>query len=81
MAITDDDVYESMSKFYNYKFNELDMLTDKKSENFKQWTKNEYLSLAKRNPINALKNSNSIFFVEKDGYALGLNDNLKDFLI
>jgi hypothetical protein len=80
MAITDDDVYESFKKFYSYKSNGVDMLRHKSSRNYESWGKKEYLSLAKRNPIRFLKESTGEFFIEKEGYALALSDDLKDYV-
>ncbi|WP_363012178.1 hypothetical protein [uncultured Methanobrevibacter sp.] len=78
-AITEEDVYECMFKFYNYKFNGVDMLKDKSSSDYKSWGKKEYIALAKKNPIKFLKISNSEYFVDKEGYILGLNDKLNEY--
>lgn len=80
MAITDDDVYKSMKKFYEYKSNGVDMLKDNSSKDYQNWGKNQYLSLAKRNPIKFLNKTHGEFFIKKEGYALALSDDLKDYL-
>ena len=80
LNITDDDVYESMKKFYSYKSNAVDMLKDKSSKNFASWDKSKYLSLAKRNPIKFLQKTHGEFFKPKEGYALSLSDDLKDYI-
>ena len=80
MAITDDDVYENFKEFYNYKSNGIDMAKHKKTKDFQSWDKKKYVSLAKNNPINFLKKSSGEFFIDKEGYALALNDELKDFI-
>ena len=80
MAITDDDVYKSMKAFYEYKSNGVDMLKDASSKDYKSWTKKEYLSLAKRNPIHFLNKTSGEFFIKKEGYALALSDDLKDYI-
>lgn len=77
MTITDDDVYKNMKEFYEYKSNGVDMLKDASSKDYKNWTKKEYLSLAKRNPIHFLNKTSGEFFIKKEGYALALSDNLK----
>ena len=80
MNITDDDVYENMKEFYNYGTNGADMLKDKSSRDYKNWGKREYLSLAKRNPIKFLKKSSNGLFINKEGYALSLNENLEKYI-
>ena len=80
MEITDEDVYESFKEFYNYKSNGIDMIRHKKTKNYESWGKKEYVSLAKSNPIHFLKKSSGEFFIDKEGYALALTDELKDFI-
>lgn len=80
MNITDDDVYQSMKEFYNYGTNGADMLKDKSSQDYKTWTKREYLSLARRNPIKFLKRSSEGFFIDKEGYELSLCDELEKYI-
>ena len=79
-AITEDDVYKSMSEFYKYKSNGIDMLKDKSTSDYQSWGKKEYMVLAKKNPIKYLKSSNSEFFEDKKGYILGLSENLNEYL-
>ena len=55
------------------------MLKDASSKDYKNWTKKEYLSLAKRNPIHFLNKTSGEFFIKKEGYALALSDDLKDY--
>ncbi len=80
LNITDDDVYESMKKFYSYKSNAVDMLKDKSSKNFASWDRKKYISLAKRNPIKFLQKTHGEFFKPKEGYALSLSEDLKDYI-
>ena len=80
LDITEDDVYKSMRQFYSYKSNAVDMLKDKSSKNFASWQKKQYLSLAKRNPIKFLLKTHSEFFIKKEGYAISLSDELKDYI-
>ena len=80
LEITEDDVYKSMREFYSYKSNAVDMLKDKSSKNFASWQKKQYLSLAKRNPIKFLLKTHSEFFIKKEGYAISLSDELKDYI-
>ena len=80
MNITDDDVYENMKEFYNYGTNGADMLKDKSSRDYKNWGREEYLSLAIRNPIKFLKKSSNGLFISKNGYALSLNEELGEYI-
>ena len=80
MEITDEDVYKSMCRFYSDPSNGVDMLKDKRTRNYKQWGMKEYVSLAKRNPIKFLNKSTGEFFIKKDGCALALSEDLKDYI-
>ena len=80
MEISDDDVYHSMKEFYEYGSNGVDMLKDKSSKDYKNWGKAEYVRLAHRNPIRFLNKSSGEFFIKKDGCALALNGELKDYI-
>ena len=80
MEITDDDVYYSMKKFYEYGSNGVDMIKHKSTQNYKNWGQKEYVRLAKRMPIYRLNDSHSEFFIKKDDYALALNSELEDYI-
>lgn len=80
MEISDDDVYLSMKEFYSYASNGVDMLKDNSSKDYKNWGKKKYVSLAKRNPIKFLNKSHGEFFIKKEGCALALSDDLKEFI-
>lgn len=80
LQITYDDVYKSMQEFYSEPSNAVDMLKDKKTKNYEKWGKNDYLKLAKDNPIHFLAKTHSELFKLKDDCALALSDNLKDFI-
>ena len=80
MEISDDDVYHSMKEFYEYGSNGVDMLKDKSSKDYKNWGKAEYVRLAHKNPIRFLNKSSGEFFIKKDGCALALNGELKDYI-
>lgn len=64
--INDDDLYNSFKEFYKKASNKVDMLRDKSTQNFMSWNKNEFVSLARRNPIKALIKNSGDFFNEKD---------------
>ena len=80
MEITDEDVYHSMKRFYEYGSNGVDMLKDNTSKDYRNWGQSEYVKLAKRNPIRFLNKSSGEFFIKKEGCALALNENLKDYI-
>lgn len=80
MNISEDDVYKSMKEFYEKKSNSVDMLKNNTSRNYENWTKKEYLKLAYKNPIKYLKKTHGEFFIEKENYSLGLNEELKEYI-
>lgn len=80
MAISEDDVFESMKEFYSYKSNGVDMLKDNSSKDYESWAKEDYVKLAVRNPIKFLKKTNGDYFIEKEGYLLALNPDLEEFI-
>lgn len=80
MEITDEDVYASMEKFYSNPSNGVDMVKDKATKNYKSWTSSDYIKLAHKNPIKFLNKTHGKFFIKKEGCALALNDELKDYI-
>lgn len=64
--INDDDLYNLFKEFYKKASNKVDMLRDKSTQNFMSWNKNEFVGLARRNPIKALLKNSGDFFNEKD---------------
>ena len=49
-------------------------------EDYKKITDREHLNKAKKMPIHFLKKSGKEFFVEKEGYALALREEMKDVI-
>lgn len=80
MAVTEEDVFKAMQTFYSYGSNGVDMLKDKGTSGFKEWGQKEYVKLAKDNPIKFLKKSASDFFIEKEGYALALTEDMAEYI-
>lgn len=80
MAIDEDDIYEAFYEFYNKASNKVDMLRDKSTSNFEKWNKDDYVKLAKKNPVKFLLKSESQCFKEKDGYILALYDEMKEII-
>lgn len=52
--IDDNDLYESFKLFYQNGTNKVDMLHDKSTKNFVNWSSNEYVKLARMNPVKYL---------------------------
>ena len=80
MAIDEEDIYTSFYEFYNNASNKVDMLKDKSTSNFEKWNKDNYIKLAKKNPIKFLLKSESHSFKEKEGYVLALHDEMKEVI-
>lgn len=79
LEINEDDIYESFKKFYSHGSNAIDMLKDKKTRNYKDWSKKEYVSLARRNPMYFFMRSSSDFFYEADNKFF-LTPELEEFI-
>lgn len=77
MAVTDAEVLESWKKFFDYGTNWKDFAAGISYEDYKAMTDRQHLSKAKSMPIRFLKASGKGFFVEKEGYALALREELE----
>lgn len=80
IKVTDEAIYNSFKAFYDRGSNGVDMVKDKGTADYKNWNQNQYVSLAKRNPIHFLIQSASDFFREEEGYALVMNEELRPFI-
>ena len=79
MEIDDDELYKSFKKFYSKSSNAVDMLKDSSTKEFKEWGKDKYINLAKRNPVHFLvRTENDFFYINEDG-NMCLNDSLSNF--
>ncbi|MFA9378282.1 MAG: DEAD/DEAH box helicase family protein [Lachnotalea sp.] len=68
LEINDEDIYSCFKKFYSNASNAVDMLKDKSTHKYLNWTEKEYISLAKKNPINFMTKTHSEFFyINKKG--------------
>ena len=76
LAVTDEEVLESWKEFFDTGTNWKDFPNVNAYEDYKKVTDKQHLSKAKRMPITRLKMSGKGFFVEKDGYALALRDEI-----
>ena len=78
--ITDEDVFKAMHEFYSINSNAVDMIKDKTTKKYKSWSKKDYIKLANKNPIKFLNKTHGEFFIKKEGCALALSEDLKDFI-
>ncbi|SHK05347.1 PLD-like domain-containing protein [Anaerobranca californiensis DSM 14826] len=79
LTISPEDIYQSFKDFYSNPSNSIDMLRDKKTRDFKNWSKGQYLKLSRENPENfLLKTNGDLFF--REGENLSLVPELKEFI-
>lgn len=78
LAVTDEEVLESWKEFFDTGTNWKDFPNVNIYEDYKKVTDKQHMSKAKRMPIRFLKASGKGFFVEKDGYALALRNEIGD---
>lgn len=78
MKINDGDIYRSFKEFYSKGSNGIDLARHKGTSDYENWSKREYVKLAKDNPIKFLSKSSSEFFY-KDGDEFYLNDEIEAF--
>jgi superfamily II DNA or RNA helicase len=79
MEINDEDLFESFKKFYSQSSNAVDMLKHSSTKDFKEWGKDKYINLAKRNPVHFLVQTEGNFFHINEKGNMCLNDALRDF--
>lgn len=77
LAVTDEDVLEAWKEFFDHGTNWKDFAEDISYADYKAMTDRQHLNKAKNMPIKYLKTSGKGFFIEKDGYALAIRDDLK----
>ena len=77
LAVTDDQVLEAWKSFFDNGKNWKDFQTDLSYEDYKTMADRQHLSKAKSMPIKYLKASGKGFFVERDGYALAIREDLE----
>ena len=76
----EDEVVESWKRFFNRGTNWKDFPQVTSYEEYRKITDKQHLSKAKSMPIKFLKASGKGFFIDKDGYALGIRDELADVI-
>lgn len=77
MAVTDGEVLENWKRFFDNGTNWKDFAAGISYEEYKAMTDKQHLRKAKDMPIRFLKASGKGFFVDKEGYALALWEELK----
>ena len=80
LSVTDEEVLESWKKFFNRGTNWKDFSADITYDEYKKMTDKQHLSKAKSMPIKFLKASGKGFFVDREGYALAIRDELADVI-
>lgn len=79
MQLTEEEVLSSWKQFFSTGMNWKDLASS--YEEYQEITDRQHLSNAKKNPIKFLKASGKGFFVEKDGYAIALCEELRDVIL
>lgn len=77
LAVTDEDVLAAWKAFFSRGTNWKDLASDISYADYKAMTDKQHLSKAKSMPIKFLKASGKGFFIEKEGYALGIREDLQ----
>lgn len=80
LSLTDDEVLESWKEFFNTGTNWKDLMTCMSYLDYQKMTDAQHLSKAKSMPIKFLKASGKGFFVEKEGCALAIRDELAEIV-
>lgn len=80
LAVTDEDVLRVWKGFFNNGTNWKDFAADVSYADYKAMTDKQHLSKAKSMPIKFLKASGKGFFIEKEGYALAIRDDLEEVI-
>ena len=80
MAVTDQEVLDTWKKFFDNGTNWKDFAPGISYEEYKAMTDRQHLSKAKSMPIRYLKASGKGFFLEKEGYALAIREELGEII-
>ena len=80
LAVKDEDVLAAWKKFFDNGTNWKDLSADASYADYQVMTDKQHLSKAKSMPIKFLKASGKGFFIEKDGYAIAIRDDLDEII-
>lgn len=78
LAVTEEEILKSWKEFFDTGTNWKDFSPDISYEEYQNMTDRQHLNKAKTMPIKFLKASGKGFFIEKEGYAIALREDLKD---
>lgn len=78
LEVTDEEVLRSWKEFFDTGTNWKDFASDISYEEYKNMTDKQHLNKARAMPIRYLKTSGKGFFVDKEGCAIAIRDELKD---
>lgn len=79
-AVTDNDILDEWKKFFDTDLNWRDLSDGISYEEYKQITDQQHLRKAKTMPVRFLKASGKGFFIEKEGCAIAICDDLKEII-
>lgn len=80
LAVTDEEVLAAWKEFFDNRTNWRDFAADITYADYQAMTDKQHLGKAKNMPIKFLKASGKGFFIEKEGYALALRDDLEGII-
>lgn len=80
MAVTDEEVLASWKAFFDTGTNWKDLIPDMSYADYQKMTDRQHLSKAKSMPIHFLKASGKGFFVDREGYALAIREELVEII-
>ena len=80
LAVKDEDVLGAWKTFFDNGTNWKDFAANVSYVDYKAMTDKQHLSKAKSMPIKFLKASGKGFFIEKDGYAIAIRDDLEEII-
>lgn len=80
LAVTDEEVLVAWKEFFDNGTNWRDFAADITYADYQAMTDKQHLGKAKNMPVKFLKASGKGFFIEKEGYALALRDDLEGII-
>lgn len=78
LEVTDEEVLKSWKEFFDTGTNWKDFASDISYEEYRHMTDRQHLNKAKTMPIKYLKQSGKGFFIDKDGCAIAIREDLKE---
>lgn len=80
LAVNDEDILSAWKKFFDNGTNWKDFSADISYADYKAMTDKQHLNKAKSMPVKFLKASGKGFFIEKEGYALAVREDLGEVI-